>query len=85
MTLSETLSREVERVTEVRCFYRDTIALIPNINVRPAIALMGAAIRAAHDAAGSGDADRIREAIGELLAFGFGNWQQDRTPEEASA
>jgi hypothetical protein len=85
MTLSETLSHEVERVTEVRCFYRDTVALIPNMNVRPAIALMDAAIWAAHAAAGSGDAERIREAIGELEAFDFAHWQQGRAPEELNA
>ena len=81
----ERLSREVERVTEIRCFYRDTVSLIPNMNVRPAIALMDAAIRHAHDAAASGDADCIREAISELEAFDFANWQASKLAEPVTS
>jgi hypothetical protein len=65
MNIAENLSREIERVTLVRSAYR----LVPGTNTRPAIALMDAAIEAGHNAAGSGDAQTVIEAVRALQEF----------------
>lgn len=65
MNIAEKLSRQIERVTLLRCTYR----LVTGTNTRPAVALMDAAIEAGHHAAGSGDAQTVIEAVRALQEF----------------
>jgi hypothetical protein len=68
MNLVEKCSREIERVTILRVAYTLT-DVIAGSTTAPALALMTAAVEAAHNALGSGDAVAIIAAIRELEAF----------------
>jgi hypothetical protein len=68
MNVAEKLAREIRRVTELREQYARMDGM-PNINVKPAMAMMNLALNAACEAAGMNDAEVQIAAVKELESY----------------
>ena len=68
ISFPERLSREIARVAALRERYQ-AMDRMPQVNVKPVITLIDAALEAAHKAIGEGDIAAQVVAIGALEAF----------------
>jgi hypothetical protein len=68
MNVAEKLAREIRRVTELREQYARMDGM-PNINVKPAMAMMNLALNAACEATGMNDAEVQIAAVKELESY----------------
>lgn len=73
MNIAEKLAREVVRVTAIRCRWQANAEELSqrgvNANLKPGIALMGAAIENGCLALGAGDALQTMRALHDLEGF----------------